>query len=324
MTKVFAKKCLWFIRIYNLGITSSIWNSCEGWGRGESCSQSNWYWRKSEWQWSYFWASWRNWTRWNCWKYWEISEFPLRFFFSTWAEETDFKTDTNTPMKQYPNLYLRWIWDLTSVEIWRYVCHTTPISKNSTPEAVGRGHQEPMRRAGAWRLRRTERRAAAVEIGDTSEKAVNVNETTQTWVSRVSWTCSFLFLYLGSLFIHILKVGIQDIWLSSKLYTLGQVVLILNLNFSFVKQLNHSLNTKPEHLKVEVGRSHACAFFFENLRIFLKTFKRKTGKKAFFLNDFCTIWHNTSKFYFFLGHFRPISLCKIVSLKICMHKRIHF
>ena len=67
---------------------------------------------------------------------------------STWAEETDeatnledsasdiekctvekvavvakgdaakaFKTDTNTRMKQYPNLDLRWMWDVTSVEI---------------------------------------------------------------------------------------------------------------------------------------------------------------------------------------------------------------
>ena len=72
---------------------------------------------------------------------------PLRFLFSTWAEETDeatniedsvsdiekctvekvavvakgeagkdFKTDTNTQMKQYPNLDLRWIWDVTSME----------------------------------------------------------------------------------------------------------------------------------------------------------------------------------------------------------------
>ena len=67
--------------------------------------------------------------------------------FSTWAEETDeatiiegsvsdiekwtvekvavvakgeagkdFKTDTNTQMKQYPNLDLRWVWDVTNVE----------------------------------------------------------------------------------------------------------------------------------------------------------------------------------------------------------------
>ena len=27
-----------------------------------------------------------------------------------------FKTDTNTAMKQYPNLDLIWIWDVTSVE----------------------------------------------------------------------------------------------------------------------------------------------------------------------------------------------------------------
>ena len=57
---------------------------------------------------------------------------------------------------------------------------TTPISKNSTPESVGRGHQGPRRGAGARILRGRERRAAAVDIGDTSEEAVNVNETTPT------------------------------------------------------------------------------------------------------------------------------------------------
>ena len=64
-----------------------------------------------------------------------------------------------------------------------YGCHTTPISKDSTPEAVGRGHQGPRRGDGARRLRGRERRAAAraaVEIGDTSEEAVNVNESTPT------------------------------------------------------------------------------------------------------------------------------------------------
>ena len=72
--------------------------------------------------------------------------YAAEIYFSTWAEETDkatledsvsyiekctvekvavlakgeagkdFKTDTNTQMKQYPNLDLRWIWDVTSVE----------------------------------------------------------------------------------------------------------------------------------------------------------------------------------------------------------------
>ena len=70
----------------------------------------------------------------------------LRFFSFTWAKETyeatnledsvfdiekcmvekvavakgeagkDFKTDTNTHMKQCPKMDLRWIWDVTSVE----------------------------------------------------------------------------------------------------------------------------------------------------------------------------------------------------------------
>ena len=52
---------------------------------------------------------------------------------------------------------------------------------NSTPEAVGR--REGRRGAGATRLRGRERRAsarAAVEIGDTSEEAMNFNKTTPT------------------------------------------------------------------------------------------------------------------------------------------------
>ena len=64
-----------------------------------------------------------------------------------------------------------------------YGCHTNPISKDITPEAVGRGHQGPRRGDGDRRLRGRERRAAArtaVEIGDTSEEAVNVNESTPT------------------------------------------------------------------------------------------------------------------------------------------------
>jgi hypothetical protein len=43
------------------------------------------------------------------------------------------------------------------------------------------GHQGPRRGAGARRLRRRESQAAsgvAVEIGDTSEEAMNINETT--------------------------------------------------------------------------------------------------------------------------------------------------
>ena len=74
--------------------------------------------------------------------------------------------------------------DVTSVEnILNFGCHTTPISKKITPEAVNRGHQSPRRGVGARRLRGRERRAAAratVEIGNTSEEAVNVNETTLT------------------------------------------------------------------------------------------------------------------------------------------------
>ena len=45
---------------------------------------------------------------------------------------------------------------------------------------VDRGHKGPRRRAGARRLRRKEKLAAArvaVEIGDNSEEAVNINET---------------------------------------------------------------------------------------------------------------------------------------------------
>ena len=55
------------------------------------------------------------------------------------------------------------------------------ISKNSTPEAVGRGQQGPRRWASGRRLRRRDRRAAAraaIKIGDHTEKAMNVNETT--------------------------------------------------------------------------------------------------------------------------------------------------
>ena len=60
--------------------------------------------------------------------------------------------------------------------------------KNSTPEAVGRGHQGPRRGAGARRRRGRERTAtarAAVEIGDTTEKSLNVNETTPESVEEI-------------------------------------------------------------------------------------------------------------------------------------------
>ena len=90
-------------------------------------------------------------------------------------------------------------WTSGEYEMWQvwktflnYGCDATPISKNSTPEAVGMGHQGPRRADGARRLRGRERRAAArtaVEIGDTSEEAVNVNESTPTWVSKGNWTC---------------------------------------------------------------------------------------------------------------------------------------
>ena len=61
---------------------------------------------------------------------------------------------------------------------------TTLISEPSIPESVSRNHQGPRRGAGSSRLRssvrRRERRAAAradIDIGDTSEEAVNFNAT---------------------------------------------------------------------------------------------------------------------------------------------------
>ena len=68
-----------------------------------------------------------------------------------------------------------------------YGCHFTPIFKNSTPEPVGWVHQVSRRGACARRLRSSERRAearAAVEIGDTTEEAVNDNETTPETVTE--------------------------------------------------------------------------------------------------------------------------------------------
>ena len=50
----------------------------------------------------------------------------------------------------------------------------------SSFKPVGRAHQGPRRGASPIRLRRRERRAAvreAIDIGDTTEEAVNVNET---------------------------------------------------------------------------------------------------------------------------------------------------
>ena len=63
---------------------------------------------------------------------------------------------------------------------YNYGHQATPISRPSTPEPVGRGHQGHRREASPIRLRRRERRAAvkeAIDIGDNTEEAVNVNET---------------------------------------------------------------------------------------------------------------------------------------------------
>ena len=64
--------------------------------------------------------------------------------------------------------------------LYNYGRLATPISRPSTPEPVGRGHQGPRRGASPIRLRRSKRRAAvkrAIVIGDTTEEALNVNET---------------------------------------------------------------------------------------------------------------------------------------------------
>ena len=63
---------------------------------------------------------------------------------------------------------------------YNYGCQATQISRLITPEPVSRGHKGPRRGASSIRLRRRERRAAvreAIDIGDTTDKAVNVNET---------------------------------------------------------------------------------------------------------------------------------------------------
>ena len=54
------------------------------------------------------------------------------------------------------------------------------MSRPSTPKPVGRGPQGQRRGASPIRLRRSKRRAAvreAIDIGDTTEEAVNFNET---------------------------------------------------------------------------------------------------------------------------------------------------
>ena len=75
-------------------------------------------------------------------------------------------------------------YSLGLLQVWKifhnYGCQATPISKPSTPKPVGRGHQGPRRGASPIRLRRSKRRAAvteAIDIGDTTKEAVNVNET---------------------------------------------------------------------------------------------------------------------------------------------------
>ena len=64
--------------------------------------------------------------------------------------------------------------------LYSYKHQATPISKPSSPKPIGRGHQGPRRGASPIRLRRSKRRAAvteAIDIGDTTKEAVNVNET---------------------------------------------------------------------------------------------------------------------------------------------------
>ena len=73
-------------------------------------------------------------------------------------------------------------YSLELLQVWKifynYGRQATPISRPSTPEPVGKGHQVPRREASPIRLRRRERRAAvreAIDIGDTTEEVVNVN-----------------------------------------------------------------------------------------------------------------------------------------------------
>ena len=64
--------------------------------------------------------------------------------------------------------------------LYNYGHQTNPISNPSTPRPVGRGHQGFRRGVSPISLRRRERRAAvreAIYIGETTEEAVNVNET---------------------------------------------------------------------------------------------------------------------------------------------------
>ena len=70
------------------------------------------------------------------------------------------------------------------LQVWKilyyYGLQATQISKPSTPEPVGRGQQGSRRGASPIRLRKRETRAAVsepIDIGETTEEAVNVNET---------------------------------------------------------------------------------------------------------------------------------------------------
>ena len=77
--------------------------------------------------------------------------------------------------RQY-SLGLLQVWKI----FYKHGHQATPISKPSTHKPVGRGHQGPRIGASSIRLRRSKRRAAvreAIAIGDTTEEAVNVNET---------------------------------------------------------------------------------------------------------------------------------------------------
>ena len=75
---------------------------------------------------------------------------------------------------RYYFLGLLQVWKI----IYSYERQATPISKPSYPKPNGRGHQGPRRGASPSRLRRRERRArSALDIGDLTEEAVNINET---------------------------------------------------------------------------------------------------------------------------------------------------
>ena len=77
------------------------------------------------------------------------------------------------------------------MEVWMSmddIPNPHPQFRNSTHEQYDRGHKGPRKGAGDRRLRRRERWAAArvdVEIGDTSEEAVNINETSTEPVEEI-------------------------------------------------------------------------------------------------------------------------------------------